>query len=205
MRLRTSGIYTTFGILIILVLAGFILSSNPDNIEISTKEIANKADLQLSFDALVNKHTNRCAFMGNPQGAIDWINSMDNGELLQGSCCSRMNLHMYAEQVEGLKKYSNITQIPQDPYNVSVKLIKELLTYYQSINLTPEQQSVYDEAMKMSYEGGPCCCKCWRWYAFEGQAKYLIVKHNFNARQITEIWGLEDGCGGEGHGEDHHT
>jgi hypothetical protein len=53
--------------------------------------------------------------------------------------------------------------------------------------------------MDMSHEGGPCCCKCWRWTAFEGQAKYLIVEKGFTAEQVASIWDLEDGCGGAGH------
>jgi len=66
--------------------------------------------------------------------------------------------------------------------------------------LIPKQQVIYEEAVKLSHEGGPCCCRCWRWTAFEGQAKYLITKHNFGPEEIAEIWDLEDGCGG---GEEH--
>lgn len=124
---------------------------------------------------------------------------------IQGSCCSPMDLHRYQEQVEGLKQFPDIAQIPEDPYDISAGLAKELFGYQQTITLTAEQQAIYDEAMEMSDEGGPCCCQCWRWYAFAGQAKYLIKEHGWTAEQIAELWDTEDGCGGAGHthGEGH--
>ena len=115
---------------------------------------------------------------------------------IQGSCCSPMDLHHYQEQVEGLKKYANIPQIPADPYDVPVSLAKQLFKYQKTIRLTAVQQAVYDDAAKISEEGGPCCCRCWRWTAFEGQAKYLITELDWPAEQIAELWNLEDGCGG---------
>lgn len=121
---------------------------------------------------------------------------------IQGSCCSPMDIHRYQEQVEGLKKYADIPEIPEDPYDVPVSLAKQLFEYQQTIQLTPDQQAVYDQAVQISEEGGPCCCKCWRWFAFEGQAKYLISELDWSAEQIAELWELEDGCGGSGH-EDH--
>lgn len=118
---------------------------------------------------------------------------------IQGSCCSAMDIHRYQEQVEGLKKYSEYSVVPQDPYDIPVILAKELFDYQENIVLTADQQTIYDEAMNMSHEGGPCCCRCWRWTAFEGQAKKLITEYNFTSEQIAEVWDLEDGCGGEGH------
>lgn len=149
-------------------------------------------DVESRFAVLSAANTNLCA----APGFIDYKN---NNEHIQGSCCSAMDFHRYVEQVNGLKKYSNISQIPSDPYDIPVSLAKELLDYQKSITLTSEQQEIYDEAMQMSDEGGPCCCKCWRWYAFEGLAKYLITEYDFSAGQVAEVWDLEDGCGGEGH------
>ncbi len=124
---------------------------------------------------------------------------MPDDARIQGSCCGPMDLHKYQEQVEGLKKYANLPQIPEDPYDVPVALAKQLFEYQKTIQLTIDQQSIYDEAMKLSDEGGPCCCRCWRWTAFEGQAKYLITELKWSAEQIAELWNLEDGCGGSGH------
>ena len=131
-------------------------------------------NLKSKFALLSSAKTNFCA-------KADFIASKSDDESLQGSCCSKMDFHRYTEQVEGLKKYSNINQIPSDPYDIPVSLAKELLEYKKTIKLTSEQQAIYDEAMQMSHEHGPCCCKCWKWDAFDGLAKYLIIEHNFNA------------------------
>lgn len=133
------------------------------------------------------------------------IYSMSDSERLQGSCCSPMSLHRYEEQVEGLKDYSDISQIPTDPYDISVEKAKELLNYKKTIELSDGQQEIYNDAMKMSDEGGPCCCKCWRWDVYEGLAKYLIVIESFTAEQVANVWDLSDGCGGEGHATGMHT
>ena len=120
---------------------------------------------------------------------------------LQGSCCSPMDMHRYAEQVEGLKKYKDILEIPQNPYDIDASLAKTLKAYCD-VELTPEQQKSYDYAMQNSMEKGPCCCRCWRWYVYGGLGKLLIQKYNFTGEQVTEIWNLSDGCGGAG---DHAT
>lgn len=129
------------------------------------------------------------------------VDGYSNDQRIQGACCSAMVLHRYQEQVEGLKQYSHISQIPEDPYDIPASLAKKLFEYQKTIVLTAQQQKIYDEAMKLSREGGPCCCKCWRWTAFEGQAKYLITEHNWNSKQIADLWDIEDGCGGD---SDHH-
>lgn len=127
------------------------------------------------------------------------VEAMPDEARIQGSCCSPMDLHRYQEQVAGLKQYIDIHQIPSDPYDVPVSLAKQLFEYQKSIQLTPDQQVVYDQAMQLSEEGGPCCCRCWRWTAFAGQAKYLISELDWSAQQVAELWDLEDGCGGAGH------
>ena len=133
----------------------------------------------------------------------DFVYSMDDPEHLAGSCCDKMSQHRYEEQVEGLKKYSHIKEIPSDPYDIPVDLAKKLLNFDSSIELSLEQQEIYEHAADMSNEGGPCCCKCWRWDVYEGLAKYLITEHGFNAEQVAEIWNLSDGCGGEEHADIH--
>ena len=79
--------------------------------------------------------------------------------------------------------------------------LQKPLSYDKNIVLSTQQQKVHDDAMKMSSEGGPCCCKCWRWAAFEGQAKYLITEYNLDEKQIVHVWDMEDGCGGKGHAD----
>ena len=157
--------------------------------------VANIA-LAAKFDELSKNGNSSCS------GAFkDSIDTMPDTAQLQGSCCSPMDMHRYTEQVTGLKKYSNILEIPSDPYDIDATLAKQLKTYYD-VELTPEQQKAYDYAMANSMEKGPCCCKCWRWYVYGGLGKLLIQKYNFTGEQITEIWNLSDGCGGAG---DHAT
>lgn len=131
------------------------------------------------------------------------VYSMEDSAHLTGSCCDKMSQHRYEEQVEGLKKYSHIKEIPSDPYDIPVNLAKKLLNFDASIILSPEQEKVYAKAAELSNEGGPCCCKCWRWDVYEGLAKHLITEYGFTAEQVAEIWNLSDGCGGEEHADIH--
>ncbi len=118
---------------------------------------------------------------------------------LQGSCCSPMDLERYGEQIEGLKAYAAIAEIPANPYDIEAGLAQKLLAAYE-LALTPDEQAAYDHAMENSDEKGPCCCQCWRWHVYGGLGKLLIRDHGFTGEQLTEVWDLSDGCGG---GEDH--
>lgn len=186
---------------IIIFITGLLIYSS---ISDDSSGITSVSALELKFAELGKANTNVC-------GGSQYVYSMDNDARLQGSCCSPMEFHMYKEQVGGLKdikeKYSylgnDLRLISDDPYDIPVSLAEELLEYQKRIKLTPEQQLIYDEAVKLSHEGGPCCCKCWRWYAFDGQAKKLITDYGFNSEQIAELWDIEDGCGGSGHAHDY--
>jgi hypothetical protein len=107
-----------------------------------------------------------------------------------------MDMDRYQNQVAALKVYASIPQITSDPYDVSVALVKQLLNYDDEIQLTQNEQMTYDQAMQMTSDKGPCCCKCWRWYAHEGQAKYLISELQWSAEEIAKVLDLESGCGG---------
>lgn len=146
------------------------------------------------FEYLAGQTSNSCGLV-----SASLVTSFSEDDRIQGSCCSAMDLHRYQEQVEGLKEYSKFSQVPEDPYDIPVTLAKQLLEYKDSIVLNVEQQKIYDEAMELSHEGGPCCCRCWRWDAFEGLAKYLITEEDFSSEQIAELWDLLDGCGGTDH------
>lgn len=125
----------------------------------------------------------------------DSIATMPPGTRLQGSCCAPMNFETYTEQVKELKKYSTIAEIPPDPYDINAALANNLMAHYND-KLTPDQQKAYDYAMQNSKEKGPCCCQCWRWHVYGGLAKYLIQTYHFTGQQLTEVWNLSDGCGG---------
>ncbi len=162
----------------------------------STPPLANAA-LAAKFDELSKNGNSSCSGVFK-----DSIDNMPDGVRLQGSCCSPMDMHRYAEQVTGLKKYSNVPEIPSDPYDIDAAIAKQLKAYYD-VELTPDQQKAYDYAMANSMEKGPCCCKCWRWYVYGGLGKLLIQKYHFTGEQITEIWNLSDGCGGAGDHANH--
>lgn len=191
-----------FGMILLLLIftaCSNVINGNSGKMsDVKIEDQPKKESLESRFAILSTSNTNFCA-------GPAFINQKSDDERLQGSCCSKMDFHRYKEQVEGLKKYSNINQIPKDPYDVSVALAKELLNYDKNIQLTAEQQAIYDEAAKLSDEKGPCCCKCWRWDAFRGLAKYLITEQGFNSEQIAEIWDLSDGCGGKGHEHGNHN
>ncbi len=192
-EMRRSVLYGILGVFVLIIVSSIygtpFFSEEKNTISEQTKS------LEARFALLSSAKTNACSVPG-------FIDGKQDGDRLQGSCCSPMDFHHYSEQVEGLKKYAKIDKIPQDPYDIPLELAKELLDYQKDIQLTIEQQKVFDEAVELSPGGGPCCCKCWRWYAFEGLTKYLIINHNFESEEITELWELVDGCGGTGHVDD---
>ncbi|AJF61737.1 TPA: hypothetical protein HA239_01515 [Candidatus Woesearchaeota archaeon] len=181
-----------FVLIVILILSTAYIFSSINSAATLNEQTA----LEVKFALLSSAHTNSCG------GTFNYIDSKSDQERIQGSCCGAMVFHRYAEQVHALKKYSDFEKIPPDPYDVSVSLAKELLDYQKNIILNAEQQEVYDHAVDLSHEGGPCCCKCWHWYAYEGLAKYLITEKGFTAEQIADVWDLSDACGGTGHAHD---
>ena len=188
----------------LLFLAGiFVLGDFPKQSgeqEHGISGITNTA-LAAKFEDLSQNGNSSCS-----GGFKDGIANMPESERLKGSCCSPMSMHRYSEQVEGLEKFKSITGqdinlSPDDPYDIEVGLAQELIGYYD-LELSPEEQAAYDYAMLNSNEKGPCCCQCWRWYVYGGLGKYLIKNHNFTGEQLTELWNLSDGCGGDN--EHHH-
>ena len=181
----------------------FNLSDRSSSSDENSSHIVSEA-LAAKFDYLSKNGNSACS-----ASFKDSIASMPNDARLRGSCCSPMNVHRYSEQVEGLEKFKSAlrpldelgaSKIPDDPYDIKAGLAKELMSYYD-LELTPEEQAAYDYAMLNSSEKGPCCCKCWRWYVYGGLGKYLIKNHGFTGEQLTELWNLSDGCGGD---EEHH-
>lgn len=138
---------------------------------------------------------------GNSSCSVDFMNSiasMPPMSRLKGSCCGPMALHRYSEQIEGLKQYRNIAIIPPDPYDIDAGLAQKLLVSYD-LPLTPDEQRAYDYAMQHSEEKGPCCCRCWRWHVLGGLGKLLVHEHGFTGEQLTHVWNLSNGCGGDSH------
>src|SRR2546422_1969664 len=177
-----------------LVSIALLLASKQEGVKarVSMTPVPPLSDLPARFAVLSRARSNQCGLQAS---AID---SVAKNGYLRGACCGPMDLHRYQEQVAGLKKQGSEPEIPRDPYDIPVSLAKRLISYQQTIELNSGQQAVYDSAARLSDEHGPCCCRCWRWTAFEGQAKYLITRRRFTAEQVANVWGLEDGCGGGG-------
>lgn len=171
-----------------------LFNFSPKESQQETKSVVNEV-LAAKFDYLSKNGNSSCS-----SAFRDSISSIPDNARLQGSCCSPMSMHRYSEQIEGLKKYQSIAEIPPDPYDIEAGLAKKLMVYYD-IELTPQEQKAYDYAMQNSDEKGPCCCKCWRWNVYGGLGKILIKNYKFTGPQITEVWNLSDGCGGD---NDHH-
>jgi hypothetical protein len=154
-----------------------------------------------ALDPDVVKHFEFLSTHGNsscPRAFRDSIAQMPPTARLQGSCCGEMSLHRYGEQIEGLKQYGDISDIPPDPYDVASPLAQKLMAAYQQ-PLGAGEQEQYDLAMATSEEKGPCCCQCWRWEVFGGLGKLLIREHGFTGEQVAQVWNLSDGCGGDAH------
>lgn len=126
------------------------------------------------------------------------IATMPETARLRGSCCGPMYLHRYKEQVEGLKEFAKYPEVPPDPYDIGADFAARMLKEYQ-VELGEEHLGIYNAAMEMSAEGGPCCCKCWRWEVLGGMGKVLIRDRQIDSRTLGRIWDLTDGCGGDSH------
>ena len=175
------------GTLLLAVLLVHAVRGNP---RVVPDRPIHAATLKERFAILSRHHSNKCAL--RPQS----LDSISVNGRLQGSCCSSMNLERYVRQIRGLKQYASVSEIPRDPYDIPVRLAKRLTSFASAIKLTSRQQAAYNRAAKLAGEHGPCCCHCWRWTAFEGQAKYLITQRGYDGRRIAAVWDLEDGCGG---------
>jgi hypothetical protein len=135
---------------------------------------------------------------GNVECSVQFeklIGTMGPDGRLQGSCCAPMDEARYRQQIEGLKKYADIKEVPPDPYDIPAPLAYKLMGYYD-MALNKEELVAYDYAMKHSDMEGPCCCKCWRWKVYGGLGKLLIHVHHYTGQQVTDMWNVGQGCGG---------
>ncbi len=171
----------------VLTMTGVALLPSSSSISLASDGVAEK------FDLLSKNGNSNCS-----KNFLESITQMSAGTRLQGSCCTELNLHRFREQVEGLKAFSHFPEIPPDPYDVEMGLAGRLLVAYD-MELTTPQLAIYSAALEKSDEGGPCCCKCWRWHVFGGLGKLLIRDRDFDADQVARVWNLSDDCGGDSH------
>jgi len=135
---------------------------------------------------------------GNVECSVQFeklIGTMGQDGRLQGSCCAPMDEARYRQQIEGLTKYTDIAEVPPDPYDIPAPLAHRLIGYYD-MALNKEELAAYDYAMEHSEMQGPCCCKCWRWKVYGGLGKLLIHVHHYSGQQLTDLWDVGQGCGG---------
>jgi len=123
---------------------------------------------------------------------------------LGGQCCGALkDIESYDLQMQVLEEFiedhGSIELIPKDPYDITVERAQQLASFDQTVKLSQEQQKIYDAAMQSSHHGGPCCCKCWKWYVMSGLAKELIVGYGWGSEDIAELWDVSSSCG---HDED---
>ena len=116
------------------------------------------------------------------------------GMYLGGQCCGAMkDLSEYSEELKNLQQYKNIPDVPMNPYKTPVAIAKKWIDYDNATTLTPAQQMLMDQAMKLSKEG-PCCCKCWHYFVNEGIAKKMIKDYHYSAQQIAAYWDTSSIC-----------
>ncbi len=142
------------------------------------------------FNYLAAQNSNFCGLQA------DTVMGYPDSTQIQGACCNPLDLGTYRSQVEGLRAFSTESAIPADPYDINAGIAKRLLGYDRSITLDPAEQIVFDQAMSRTPDKAPCCCKCWRWYAHQGLAKYLIHDRHFDAQTVGKVVILVNGCGG---------
>ena len=175
--------------IIVIAAVSFVLLSGHSASAQSAPEFA-------QFTALSSATSDQCAYLGNKAAIYATVDSQPNNAYFQGSCCSPMDWNHYQQQIAGLKNYSNISAIPQNPYNVSVSQVKQMLSYYDNITLNQSQNATFNQAASLTTDKSWCCCQCWAWYAHAGLAKYMIKNYNYNVSQVVTLINLEDCCGG---------
>jgi hypothetical protein len=165
---------------------------------LSILSVASPARAETAIDPATAERFDYLSTHGNSNCSTAFMKSIPTMPVtvrLQGSCCDPMDFKRYARQVEGLKKFADIAEIPPDPYDIPAGLAQKATAGYD-MELNPEEQKAYDYAMASAAEKGPCCCKCWRWHVYGGLAKRLIRDRHFTGEQVTEVWNRSDGCGG---------
>ncbi len=160
---------------------------DPELVDLDSQIISCSA----SVDGLLTSSPNIGGSCSGPSVNLNNI----SGKYLGGQCCGVLtNTTEYHKHLEKLKQYSNIPDIPLNPYKTPVDIAKKWIDYDDNTTLNTSEQVIYDQAMKMSKEG-PCCCKCWHYYVNKGIAKKFIHEYGYSAQQVADFWDVSDICG----------
>lgn len=120
--------------------------------------------------------------------------SSTTGMFLGGQCCGAMkDTKEYTAQLEKMQMYKDLPDVPLNPHKTPIPLAKKWIDYDKATTLTPQEQSIFDQAIKLSKEG-PCCCKCWHYYVNEGIAKKMIKDYHYSAQQVAAYWDASSIC-----------
>lgn len=184
-------------VLLLSISLHYLLAGTPPGAP-STDPGPGPAGSQTEFNYLSAQHSDACSNLNNEGANLAWINSLQDGTFLQGSCCTPMDYPDYSNQAaENQQNYSSIPVIPVDPYNVPAKTVKAMAADVHAA-LTTAQQQAYDTGTSMSTDKAPCCCWCWAGYAHEGMVKNVIINYGYTAQQVTDLLNTQDCCGGPG-------
>lgn len=146
-----------------------------------------------SVDPVLQHLDNLTISCNNPKAILQLPDNFTN---MGGQCCGVVtDIKKYNKQIEGLKKFSHISDVPPNPYDIPVVQVKKMLAYDANTMLSLEENATLTAAAKMSNEGEPCCCKCWHWYFNEGVAKEMIAEYHFTSKQVADFYNLSDTCG----------
>jgi hypothetical protein len=100
--------------LVLGTLAALLVCGPSTAIQARAQETGDQAALHSRFDSL-SQH-------GNVECSVQFENSiatMPADARLQGSCGAPMDETRYRQQIDGLKKYSEIIEVLSDPYDIS--------------------------------------------------------------------------------------
>ena len=106
---------------------------------------------------------------------------------LQGSCCAPMDEARYFQQIKGIRKYADISEVPPDPYDIPAGMAQKLMPYY-NLRLNRTEKIAYDGAFR------PAGSMLLQVLAVAG--KFLIHEHQFTGQQLVDLWNIAQGCGG---------
>ena len=160
---------------------------DPELVDLDSQIISCSANV----DGLLTSPSNIGGSCTGPSVSLNGI----KGKYLSGQCCGVLqNTTKYHEHLEKLKQYSSIPDIPLNPYKTSVDIAKKWIDYDSKTTLNTSEQTVYNQAMKLSSEG-PCCCHCWHYTVNEGIAKKLVHEYHYSSQQVAAFWNVSDICG----------
>ena len=118
-----------------LVAVSTILAGGSLPMRYASAEDMNDAALKSRFEFLSQHGNVECSTKFEAS-----IATMTRDAKLRGSCCAPMDEARYRQQINGLRTYSEIAEVPPDPYDISAPLAQRLMGYYD-LALNKEEQS----------------------------------------------------------------